>query len=142
MKKILLSCVVVLSMLVACKDKDAKAGKLDKKTYKEQKENLLDKEKKSPKEFLTIEGTDKRNFWGQTVYKGIIHNSASICSYKDVRVKLLYYKTDGTLVTNHEEQFDETVKPGDDIEFKAKYKTPKGTDSVAASIMSAVAVSN
>ena len=139
MEKTLLACVVVLAMLVACKNKDADANKLDKKTYKEQKENLLDKEKKSPKEFLTIEGTDKRNFWGQTVFKGVIHNSASICSYKNVRVKLLYYKTDGTLVTNHEEQFDETVKPGDDIEFKAKYKTPRGTDSVAASIMSAVA---
>lgn len=129
--------LAILMLFASCKNKDADANKLDKKSYKEQKESLLDKEKKSPKEFLTIEGTDKRNFWGQTVYKGIIHNSASVCSYKDVRVKLLYYKTDGTLVTNHEEQFDETIKPGDDIEFKAKYKTPRGTDSVAASIMSA-----
>ena len=113
---------------------------IDKKEYKEHKASLLDNEKKAPKDFLTITGTDHRNFWGKTVYEGVIHNAATVCSYKDVRVKLLYYKNDGTLVTNHEELFDETVKPGNDIEFKAKYKTPRGTDSVAASIMSAVPV--
>jgi hypothetical protein len=133
------SLLIVSVSLFSCSSKDQQASKLDKKGYKEQKESLLEKERKSPKEFLTISGTDKRNFWGQTVYRGVIHNDATVCSYKNIRVKLLYYKTDGTLVTNHEEQFDETVKPGDDIEFKAKYKTPRGTDSVTASIMSAVA---
>jgi hypothetical protein len=133
--------LLILSVtLFGCTNKDQQASKLDKKGYKEKKESLLDNEKSAPKEFLSITGTDKRNFWGQTVYRGVIHNTAKVCSYKDIRVKLLYYKTDGTLVTNHEEQFDETVKPGNEIEFKAKYKTPRGTDSVAASIMSAVAV--
>ena len=131
--------LLIAIVLFGCSSKDQQAGKLDKKGYKEQKESLLEKERKSPKEFLTLIGTDKRNFWGQTVYRGVIHNDATVCSYKSIRVKLLYYKTDGTLVTNHEEQFDETVKPGDDIEFKAKYKTPRGTDSVTASIMSAIA---
>lgn len=131
--------MILSVILLSCGNKDHQSNKLDKKTYKEQKESLLEKEKKSPKEFLTITGTDKRNFWGQTVYRGVIHNDATVCSYKNIRVKLLYYKTDGTLVTNHEEQFDETVNPGNEIEFKAKYKTPRGTDSVVASIMSAVA---
>jgi hypothetical protein len=125
------------ALLLSCATKDQQK-KLDRQDYQQQKESLLDKEKKSPKEFLTITGTDKRNFWGQTVYRGVIHNDATVCSYKNVRVKLLYYKNDGTLVTNHEEQFDETIKPGNDIEFKAKYKTPRGTDSVVASIMGAV----
>ena len=127
-----------LVMLSSCATKDKEAG-IDKQTYQQQKESLLDKERRSPNQFLTITGTDKRNFWGQTVYRGIIHNTATVCSYKNVRVKLLYFKTEGTLVTNHEELFDETIKPGNEIEFKAKYKTPRGTDSVAASIISAVA---
>lgn len=131
---------VMFSMLVACANKDAKHNDKNMNEYEQQKENLLNKEKKQPQHFLQITGTDKRNLWGQTVFKGIIHNNAKVCSYKNVRVKLLYYTTDGTLVTNHEEQFDEIIKPGDDIEFKAKYKTPKGTDSVAASIMSATAL--
>ena len=135
--KYFLGLIISIVMFLGCASKDQQV-KLDKQDYQQQKESLLDKEKKSPKEFLTITGTDKRNFWGQTVFKGVIHNTATVCSYKNVRVKLLYFKVDGTLVTNHEELFDETIKPGDDIEFKAKYKTPRGTDSVAASIMSAV----
>lgn len=129
-------------MLVACKNKDAEASKLDKKSYKEQKESLLDKEKKSPKEFLVLTGEDNRNFWGKSVYRGKIENTATICSYKNVRVKFLYYKSDGTYVTNHEDVYEDVIKPGDTFEFKSKYKTPSGTDSVTASIMSAVAVGN
>ncbi len=134
-------CLLILSIVTfSCSNKDQQVQKLDKKGYKEKKESLLDNEKSAPKEFLSITGTDHRNFWGKTVYEGVIHNTAKVCAYKNIRVKLLYYKTDGTLVTNHEEQFDEIVKPGNEIEFKAKYKTPRGTDSVAASIMSAVAI--
>lgn len=140
MNKIVLGLIIFAALVVSCNGNNDVVKKLDKKEYQDQKASLLENEKKMPKEFLTITGADHRNIWGKTVYEGVIHNSASVCSYKDVRVKLLYYKNDGTLVTNHEELFDETVKPGNDIEFKAKYKTPRGTDSVAASIMSAKAV--
>ena len=130
-------CIILAITIWGCASTD-KENKIDKKNYQQHKESLLDREQKNPKEFLNITGTDKRNFWGQTVFKGIIHNTATVCSYKNVRVKLLYYKGDGSLVTNHEEEFNEVIKPGNDVEFKAKYKTPKGTDSVAASVMSAV----
>ena len=140
MKNSVLGLIIFATSLVGCNGNNDVVKKLDKKEYKDHKASLLDNEKKAPKEFLTINGTDHRNFWGKTVYEGVIHNAATVCSYKSVRVKLLYYKKDGSLVTNHEELFDETVKPGNDIEFKAKYKTPRGTDSVAASIISAVAV--
>ncbi|MFY7964553.1 MAG: hypothetical protein ACOVO1_06630 [Chitinophagaceae bacterium] len=140
MRNLFLVVIICSIGFISCNSNDTFVKKLDKKSYQDHKASLLDNEKKSPKDFLTITGTDHRNFWGKTVYEGVIHNTASVCSYKNVRVKLLYYKNDGTLVTNHEELFDETVKPGNNIEFKAKYKTPKGTDSVAASIMSATAL--
>lgn len=125
-----------ITVFFACSDKDEKIS-LNKTEYEQQKESLLDKEKKNPKKFLQLTSDDKRNIWGKTVYKGIIKNTASVCSYKNIRVKLLYYKA-GSLVTNHEELFEEILAPGNEFEFKAKYKTPKGTDSVFASIMSAI----
>lgn len=140
MKKIFSFFIVLNVALVACKNKDAEADKLDKKTYKEQKESLLDKEKKSPKEFLVLTGEDNRNFWGKSVYRGKIKNTATQCSYKNVRIKFLYYKSDGTYVTNHEDEYEDVIKPGDTFEFKTKYKTPSGTDSVTANIMSATSV--
>lgn len=140
MKKIISYFIILSIAFTACKNKDAEAGKLDKKTYKEQKESLLDKEKKSPKEFLILTGEDNRNFWGKSVYRGKIKNTATQCSYKNVRIKFLYYKSDGTYVTNHEDEYEDVIKPGDTFEFKTKYKTPSGTDSVTASIMSATSV--
>jgi len=138
MKLSFIKIAILFTVLCNCTNKD-KETQIDKQTYQQQKESLLDREKKFPKSFLNITGKYNRNFWGQSVYRGTIHNTATVCIYKNVRVKLLFFKTDGTLVTNHEELFDETIKPGAEIEFKSKYKTPRGTDSVVASIMSAVA---
>jgi len=119
--------------LCACQSADRK---FDKQTYEQQKESLLDKESSHFEKFLVVEGEDRRNIWGQTVYRGKIHNRATVCSYNNVRVKLLYYK-DGAQVANHEEVFDHALAPKETLSFKAKYHTPRGTDSVAVSVMSA-----
>jgi hypothetical protein len=133
------SALVIIATFISCSgDKDKK---LDAASYKKEKNSLLERERNSPKEFLTLTGNDKRRWlFGTTVYKGTIHNSATVCSYKNVRVKLLYYKKDGSLVTNHEELFEDAIEPNSDFDFKTKYHTPKGTDSVSAYIMSAEAV--
>ena len=99
---------------------------------------MLDKEKNNPNNFLRIEGENKRNIWGQTVYKGVIKNTATVCAYKEVRVKLLYFK-EGKQVANHEEFYSDVINPQDEFSFKTKYKTPKHTDSVHVYIMSAKA---
>ncbi len=130
--------LIISSLVLSCSSKDQKQ-KIDKQDYEQQKESLAEKEKRSPKSFLEISGTYKRNIWGKTVYKAEIKNTASICSYKDVRVKLLYFK-EGVQVTNHEELIEETIAPNSIFDFKAKYKTPKGTDSVAVYIMSAASI--
>ena len=137
--KYFLSIVIATTLLISCKEIDKKLNFNSTKSYQENKKSLAEKEKESPKEFLQLTGDDHRNFWGKTVYKGIIKNSATVVSYKDIRVKLLYFKG-GEQVANHEELFDITIEPNDNYTFKAKYKTPKGTDSVAAYIMSAKTV--
>jgi hypothetical protein len=109
-------------------------------TYEKSKENIIEKEQDDPLKFLSIEGHDKRNFFGQTVVKATITNSATMCTYNKVRIKMLYYNKEGVQVTNHEEVLDKAVSPKSNVNFKAKYFTPKGTDSVALSIMSAEAV--
>ncbi|MBS4042633.1 MAG: hypothetical protein KGZ59_02330 [Chitinophagaceae bacterium] len=135
--KSFLKILFIAIYLVSCSSNEQK-DIIDQQDYQQQKESLADKEKRSPKSFLAISGTYKRNIWGKTVYKAEIKNKATICSYKDVRVKLLYFK-EGVQVTNHEELIEEPISPNSIFDFKAKYKTPKGTDSVAAYIMSAVA---
>ena len=137
--KYILSIILATTLIFSCKDLDKRLNFNSPKSYQENKKSLAEKEKESPKEFLQLTGDDHRNFWGKTVYKGIIKNTATVVSYKDIRVKLLYFKG-GEQVANHEELFDNTISPNDYYTFKAKYKTPRGTDSVAAYIMSAKAV--
>ncbi len=132
MKQLLLI-LLVTTGLWACNTVEKK---VDEHKYEEQKMSLLEKERESPKHFLALSGDDHRNLFGKTVYKGTIKNNATVCSYKDIRVKLLYFKN-GAEVANHEELFDNTIAPGDDYTFKAKYHIPHGTDSVTAYIMSA-----
>ena len=136
MKKILF--IFILSVFsISCSDTDEKEKNgIDKTDYQSKKESLLEKEKKSPTSFLELTGDDKRNFWGKSVFKGVIKNNATQATYKNIRVKTLYFNA-GQLIENHEDVIEDIVKPGNEIDIKLKYKTPKGTDSVAASIMSA-----
>ena len=81
----------------------------------------------------------KKNLFGATVIKGKIVNTASVAVYKNTRIKMLCYKN-GIRVEEHEDVLPELIKQGTIKNFKIKYHLPKGTDSLALSIMSADAI--
>jgi hypothetical protein len=118
--------LVTISLLMACNNG---------KTYADSKEDLLEKEKESPLKFLSIKGNDKRNLFGQTVVKATVTNKASVCTYDKVRIKLLYFDKAGKQVANHEDELENPLGPNSTVKYTARYFTPKGTDSVAMSIM-------
>lgn len=118
---------------------DTKA-KSEKESYINAKEVLLKKEQKSPQYFLDVKGSDKKNILGQSVVKGIIHNSATIAVYKDVNVKLSFYSKTGALLEIDKETIYETLEPGKSTDFKTKYFAPKGTASVALEVLGATVV--
>ena len=128
--------IILACTVLSCKNSD-KSKKAD---YEKTKEELAEKEKQNALDFLTISGSDKRNLLGKTVIDGTVQNTATVSSYKDVRIKMLFFKQ-SVQVANHEQVLDETLEPGEKHEFKSRYKTPKGTDSVALSVMSAEIIS-
>jgi len=113
--------------------------KFDEQSYEQHKESLASREKKNPLSFLSVEGDNKKNLIGQTVIRGKISNKATISSYKDVRIKMLCYKND-KLAEEHEDVIDDVIKPNSTTNFKTRYRLPKGTDSIALSVMSATVV--
>lgn len=127
--------------LTACKGKEAKA---DDKSYKQTKQTLADKEKDNPTGFLTITAPrDKKTLFGigrQTIVKGTVSNLATVCTYKDVRVKLLAFDKTGKQVEEHEDVMDDVLAPGASAGYRSHYKLPRETDSIALSIMSATAL--
>ena len=136
MKRIVPILLISVLSFNACNNDDKKPEpKKDK--YEQTKETLEATEKKNPTRFLIVEGHDKRNLIGQTVIKGTVTNSARICSYKDIDVELAFYSKTGTLLEKDHEVVYETIAPGDSKDFKTKYFAPKGTDSVALTILGA-----
>jgi hypothetical protein len=124
---------IALFLLTSCGSSEKK---FDSQSYEQHKESLAEKEKKNPLAFLRVAGDDKKNIIGQTVVRGKISNKATISSYKDVRIKMLCYK-DNKVVVEHEDVIDDMIKPNSTDNFKIKYRLPKGTDSIALSVMSA-----
>jgi hypothetical protein len=117
--------------------------KLDSKSYKENKKSLAEKEKESPVDFLSITSHEKKSFFGlgrQTITKGEVTNNASVCAYKDVRIKMLCFDKDGGRIEEHEDVMDDVIEPGKSASFRTHYKLPKETDSIALSVMSATPI--
>lgn len=136
MMKQLLTALLFCSLIFSCKE-EKKEKKFNEKTYEENKESLGDKEKNNPARFLIIENRDRKNLIGQTVVIGHITNNATVCTYKDVELKLSFFSKTGVKLDEGMETIYETIPPGEKIKFKTKYFAPKGTDSVAVKVMKA-----
>jgi ABC-type Fe3+-hydroxamate transport system substrate-binding protein len=137
MKKIIPALILVSFVFAACAG-DEKANEANNKDkYEQTKETLEQTEKKNPKRFLTVEGSDRKNLIGQRVIKGTISNKASVASYKDVDIELSFYSETGALLEKDHEIIYETITAGNSTNFKTKYFAPKGTDSVVMKIAGA-----
>lgn len=123
----------VFATLLSCRQK------FDSKTYQENKQSLASREQTHPNQFLAIDADNKKNFFGATVVKGTITNNASVCSYKQTRVKMLSFKN-GIRMEEHEDVFPDLIKPGTSLKFKTRYHLPKGVDSISLSVMNAYPV--
>ena len=131
--KLFIQLFCFLFILSSCGGGDKKA---ESKTYEDAKETLEEKEKKQPLEFLSVSGADKKNLFGQTVITGKVKNKATVCAYKNIRIKMVCFK-EGRQVEEHEDVLKESLQPNNSNDFKTRYRLPKGTDSVALSVMSA-----
>lgn len=139
MKKIFLLFSVFSSIAFSC-NSDAKKASTEKEVYEKTKESLKAKEEKNPKNFLFVDGHDKRNLFGQTVIKGSLTNKASIAIFKDVDINLSFYSKTHALLETDKETVFEVLHPGESKNFKTKYFAPKGTDSVALAVLGAKVV--
>lgn len=137
MKQFISLLLISSIFLFACTTDSTTKEKAEKQSYQLTKDELLKKEQKNPQDFLMVSGYNKKNILGQTVVKGTITNNAKIAVFKDVDINLSFYsKTQSLLETDKETEYI-TIGPGQSKDFKTKYFTPKGTDSVALQVLGA-----
>lgn len=139
-QRLILTALFIVS-ITACKNEDKKI-KFDTLSYEAEKESLASKEKKSPANFLSATIRSRKNIIGQTVVIGNLSNHATLCSYKDVEIKLSFYSKTAVKLDEGIETVYELIAPGKMVKFKTKYFAPKGTDSVSVVIMKAVSEIN
>ncbi len=136
MKKILAGLMMIPLFFTACNSNDVSTPK-GKEKYERTKESLAETEKNNPRQFLSVNSRDRRNLIGKTVINVTISSRATVASYKDVNIELSFFSKTGAILERDNEVIYETVAPGGSIEYKKKYKAPKGTDSVALKILGA-----
>ncbi len=134
--KIFLSIFTATLLLTACGGGQKDEAK-EAKNYEKTKETLEQTEQKNPTKFLSVEGDKKKNLLGQTVVRADITNNAKIVTYKDVDVKISFYSKTGTILEEDHETVYENIAPGASVNFKSKFFTPKGTDSVGFKVVEA-----
>ena len=106
-------------------------------THEEIKMSLEDKEKSNPLSFLNAEGTYRENIIGQWVLEGTVTNTATIATYKDVVLRIVYYSKTKTEIGSEEKTLFEYFKPNNPKRFKIKSAGYEGTASVGFGIISA-----
>ena len=118
-------------------DNNSQSSAAAKDDYIKNKAALQKEEEKNPVNFIDVNGYNKKNFLGQTVVKGSLTSKASVATFKDIDLQLSFFSKTNALLETDKETIFEILHPGETKDFKTKYFAPKGTDSVALSVLSA-----
>jgi hypothetical protein len=129
----LLSCILLLQ---SC-NSGAGSTQPESTSYEETKMSLEDKERINPVDFLEADGTYRQNLIDEWVIEGTVTNSATIATYKDVVLKIVYYSKTKTEIGSEEKTIFEYFKPNESKKFKIKTSGFEGTESVGLDVVSA-----
>lgn len=126
--------VIAVLFLVSCGSSETK---FDTQTYEKTKETLEEKERKSPEQFLVASSSDRKNIIGQKVINITVKNNASVCTYKDVAVKITFSSETGTVLEEDTETIYKAIPPNSSVNHKTKYFAPKGTGDIRVTVVDA-----
>lgn len=131
--------VIALAVSVAFMGCNSANNQRPSAQYEEKKASMGDMERDSPLKFLKISGSHRNNLVNQTVVEGEVKNKATLTTYKNIEVQLVFKDKDGSVVDKQKHTLDEEVKPGSSVDFKIKVSHVKGAASVTMDITDATA---
>ena len=118
----------------------------------ELRQQLLEKEQSNPLNYLSVTGSMSENkvktkhgtFFRSSEWKvdgymleGYITNSATIASFKDVKVRINFISSTGSTIDNTDFVVYDFVPANDGISYKEKNYPPEGTVTYGISVLSA-----
>ena len=105
--------------------------------YEEKKKSLRESETDSPLKFLKIKGDYRTNIVNQTVVEGEITNNATLVSYKNMHLSIVFKDKEGSVILKQKQVIDDVVKPGSSNSFKVKLSHVKDAHTVSLDITGA-----
>lgn len=135
-----LSLIIISSLtILSCGNSLSTDYAQSQPTYEETKLSLEETEKRFPLQFLSTNGTYRKNLIGEWVLEGTISNSASVVTYKDVVITIMYFSKTKTLIGKENKIIYEFFKPGTTKKFKIKVGGFSGTESIGWEVGNATA---
>lgn len=108
-------------------------------TYKEKVKTIEEIEYSKPSDFLTVQGNYNKNFWGDKIkIHGIIKNKATVATYKDAEIKIIYYSKTETALTEKMETIYDFFPPNSEKSFELKIDNYKDVNSIGLKIVHAL----
>jgi carbonic anhydrase len=102
------------------------------------REKLYNKEKTNPLDYLTIKYNTDYSVWSsKDVLKGNILNSATLTTFKDIKIKVHCYSKTKTLIKTLDYVLYEFVPARKSKSFEIKFSSPPGTKSIGMEITNA-----
>lgn len=109
-------------------------------TYHESVMTIQEIEAAEPVNYLKADGTYNNNFIGDKVkINGVITNSATVTTYKDIIVRVNFYSKTNTLIGTEDYTLYEFYPPNSSQEFKLKVKAYSNVSSLGWEIVNASA---
>ena len=131
-----ITAVLFFVLLSAC---DTANNQHPSAQYEEKKSSLKDIETDSPLKFLKVSGDFHGNLVNQTVVTGEITNNATLVSYKDIQLQIIFKDKEGAVIEKQKQVVDDVIKPNSKDGFKIKIGHVKDAYSVSVDITAAVA---
>ncbi|GAB2954551.1 hypothetical protein GCM10027048_20000 [Hymenobacter coalescens] len=107
-------------------------------TYAEQRQLLGQQEGRGWARFINYNGLSNRgNLIGQTVIEGVVTSSASVATYKDLVLHVVFASKTGTPLSEQDVVIYEFLQPGGSVRLKHKFNTPADAATVQYDITGA-----
>lgn len=107
-------------------------------SYYENKMTIEQMENSEPLKFLSIDGTYNKSFWGTKIkIQGKINNKATIATYKDATIRVIYYSKTKTNIGSKDYTIYELFLPNSTKVFDLKIDNFKNVNSIGLDIINA-----
>lgn len=127
---------VIITYLLANKGNDRYIPQIPK-SPEQLRIELGQQEASSPEQYISHEGTWKKNFIGETVLEGTLKSSATIANFKDVKLLVTYLSKTNSPTGRENFVVYEFLKAGQIVRYKIKTYAPDATSQVNVNVTGA-----